>query len=97
VRGQRRLVVSGTRLQPTVEHTPTITCAACAFAGHICDTLGRRITLLVTVIGMAVPTALIGCLPTFAHIGIAAPALLAVLRVLQGLAVGGEFGSAMVR
>ncbi|KAF8062751.1 kgtP [Scenedesmus sp. PABB004] len=64
--------------------------------GHIGDTRGRRITLLLSVALMAVPTVLIGCLPTFAQVGIAAPALLAVLRLVQGLAVGGEFGSAMV-
>eukprot|EP00878_Enallax_costatus_P017013 GHUV01017861.1.p1 GENE.GHUV01017861.1~~GHUV01017861.1.p1 ORF type:complete len:573 (+),score=108.97 GHUV01017861.1:493-2211(+) len=64
--------------------------------GHIGDTRGRRLNLLLTISIMAVPTVLIGCLPTFAQIGIAAPALLAVLRLIQGLAMGGEFGSAMV-
>lgn len=55
------------------------------------DTKGRRITLLVSVTMMAVPTVLIGALPTFQQAGIAAPALLAILRAIQGLAMGGEW------
>jgi hypothetical protein len=46
---------------------------------------------------MAVPTVLIGCLPSYAQAGVAAPVLLALLRLVQGLAMGGEFGSALVR
>jgi hypothetical protein len=46
---------------------------------------------------MAVPTVLIGCLPTYAHVGVAAPVLLSLLRLVQGVAMGGEFGSALVR
>ncbi|WIA40965.1 hypothetical protein OEZ86_004615 [Tetradesmus obliquus] len=64
--------------------------------GHLGDTRGRRICLLVSVTMMAIPTVLIGCLPTFAQAGIAAPILLALLRAIQGLAMGGEFGCAMV-
>eukprot|EP00882_Tetradesmus_deserticola_P006784 GHRQ01007142.1.p1 GENE.GHRQ01007142.1~~GHRQ01007142.1.p1 ORF type:complete len:279 (+),score=79.58 GHRQ01007142.1:235-1071(+) len=64
--------------------------------GHLGDTKGRRICLLISVTMMAVPTVLIGCLPTFAHAGLAAPILLALLRAIQGLAMGGEFGCAMV-
>lgn len=45
---------------------------------------------------MAVPTVLIGCLPTYAHVGVAAPVLLSLLRLVQGVAMGGEFGSALV-
>lgn len=45
---------------------------------------------------MAVPSVLIGCLPTYAQAGIAAPVLLSLLRLVQGLAMGGEFGSALV-
>lgn len=64
--------------------------------GWVGDTFGRRTVLLITIIGVAGPTLLIGCLPTYKHIGAAAPALLATLRTLQGLAVGGEYGSALV-
>jgi hypothetical protein len=53
------------------------------------DTKGRRICLLVSVTMMAIPTVLIGCLPTFAQAGLAAPILLALLRAVQGLAMGG--------
>lgn len=60
------------------------------------DTRGRRLTLLLSIVFMAVPTVLIGCLPTYAHIGVAAPVLLSLLRLVQGLAMGGEFGSALV-
>jgi MHS family proline/betaine transporter-like MFS transporter len=52
--------------------------------------------LLLTVILMGIPTILIGCLPTYWQIGLAAPVLLAILRLIQGLAMGGEFGAAMV-
>uniref|UniRef100_A0A383VPF9 Major facilitator superfamily (MFS) profile domain-containing protein n=1 Tax=Tetradesmus obliquus TaxID=3088 RepID=A0A383VPF9_TETOB len=64
--------------------------------GHLADTRGRRICLLVSVTVMAVCTVLISCLPTFAQAGIAAPILLALLRAIQGLAMGGQFGCAMV-
>ncbi|KAF8068166.1 shiA [Scenedesmus sp. PABB004] len=64
--------------------------------GHLGDTKGRGTCLLVTVLLMGIPTVLIGCLPSYATIGIAAPILLAVLRLVQGLAMGGEFGAAMV-
>jgi MFS family permease len=56
--------------------------------GHFGDTRGRGITLLLSVLGMGVPTVLIGCLPTYKEIGIAAPALLVVLRAAQGIAMG---------
>ena len=60
--------------------------------GHVGDTRGRRASLLWSILIMAVPTVLIGCIPPFTSIGIAAPVLLAVLRLFQGLAMGGEFG-----
>jgi MFS family permease len=60
------------------------------------DTRGRRLTLLLSIVFMAVPTVLIGCLPTYAQVGVAAPVLLSLLRLVQGLAMGGEFGSALV-
>ncbi|KAF6257270.1 major facilitator superfamily domain-containing protein [Scenedesmus sp. NREL 46B-D3] len=64
--------------------------------GHFGDTRGRGITLLLSVLGMGVPTVLIGCLPTYKEIGIAAPLLLIALRAAQGIAMGGEFGAALV-
>jgi MFS family permease len=56
--------------------------------GHFGDTRGRGITLLLSVLGMGVPTVLIGCLPTYKEIGIAAPVLLVALRAAQGIAMG---------
>jgi MHS family proline/betaine transporter-like MFS transporter len=64
--------------------------------GHIGDRYGRKPALLVSVCGMAVPTVLIGLLPSYDTIGVAAPVLLVVLRIVQGLSVGGEYVSSMV-
>ncbi|OLM09223.1 L-Proline/Glycine betaine transporter ProP [Pseudonocardia sp. Ae707_Ps1] len=64
--------------------------------GHLADRYGRRPALATAVIGMAVPTALIGVLPGYAAIGVAAPIMLVLLRVIQGLAAGGEVGGASV-
>ncbi|GLJ61628.1 MULTISPECIES: MFS transporter [Microbacterium] len=64
--------------------------------GHIGDKLGRRVSLVITLLLMGVATVLVGCLPTYADIGIAAPILLIALRALQGLAVGGEWGGAVL-
>jgi len=64
--------------------------------GHIGDRLGRKRTLVATMVLMGVATALIGLLPSYASIGLAAPVLLVVLRVLQGIAVGGEWGGAVL-
>ncbi len=62
--------------------------------GHIGDKLGRKKALTLTLFIMGVATVLVGCLPGYAAIGIAAPILLIVLRIAQGLAVGGEWGGA---
>ncbi len=66
------------------------------FFGRIGDLVGRKYAFLVTLVLMGVATALIGFLPTYATIGIAAPIALLVIRVLQGLALGGEYGGAAV-
>ncbi len=63
--------------------------------GHVGDTRGRRTALVWSVMLMAVPTCLLGLLPTHEEIGIAAPLLLTLLRLLQGLSVGGEFAGSM--
>jgi len=64
--------------------------------GHIGDRYGRARALLISVAMMAVPTVLMGLLPTYATIGIAASLLIVALRMLQGMAVGGEFTSSIV-
>ena len=61
------------------------------FFGYLGDTKGRRDALAWSVMVMAIPTCLVGILPTYDQIGIIAPILLTVLRFLQGLSVGGEF------
>lgn len=64
-----------------------------AIFGHFGDRVGRRSMLMVTMVGMGTATTAIGLLPTYAHIGIWAPVLLVLLRVLQGIALGGEWGA----
>lgn len=63
--------------------------------GYIGDRVGRRPALLITIVAIGVATGLIGFLPDFGSIGLAAPIMLAILRLVQGLAVGGEWGGAM--
>ena len=64
--------------------------------GRIGDLFGRKRALLLSVLAMAVPTVLIGLLPTHASIGIAAPVAVVALRLVQGLSVGGEYTSSMI-
>src|SRR5918998_1277107 len=66
------------------------------FFGRIGDLVGRKYAFLVTLLIMGGATALIGFLPTYETIGIAAPIILLLIRVLQGLALGGEYGGAAV-
>lgn len=65
-----------------------------AFFGSLGDRIGRKYTFLVTILIMGFSTFLVGVLPSYASIGIAAPILLIVLRLAQGLAMGGEYGGA---
>ncbi|KQM16803.1 metabolite-proton symporter [Plantibacter sp. Leaf171] len=66
-----------------------------ALFGRIGDRIGRKPTLILVLVLMSGATALIGILPTYASIGVAAPILLTLVRILQGLSAGGEFGGAV--
>ena len=65
-------------------------------AGHLGDRYGRKVILMVTLILMGLATSLIGLLPTYATIGVAAPILLILLRIVQGISAGGEWGGAVL-
>jgi MFS family permease len=62
--------------------------------GHVGDLVGRKYTFLITMATMGLSTALVGFLPSYASVGIMATVLLVALRLLQGLALGGEYGGA---
>ncbi|MEC4719394.1 MFS transporter [Noviherbaspirillum sp. CPCC 100848] len=62
--------------------------------GRLGDMIGRKYTFLVTILIMGISTFIVGLLPNYASIGIAAPIILITLRILQGLALGGEYGGA---
>lgn len=64
--------------------------------GHVGDKWGRRVSLVITLLLMGIATVLVGCLPTYETAGALAPVLLILLRTLQGLAVGGEWGGAVL-
>lgn len=66
------------------------------FFGHLGDRLGRRVAFLSSILLISVPTFGIGCLPSYDTIGIAAPILLIVFRLLQGVSLGGEYGGASI-
>lgn len=63
--------------------------------GHIGDRIGRKAALIASLLMMGTATFLVGCLPTYEQIGVAAPVLLLVMRLLQGLSAGGEWGGAV--
>ena len=67
-----------------------------ALIGYIGDRLGRRAALTFSVAAMAIPTFLVGVLPGYQTLGIAAPILLTLLRMIQGLSVGGEYTTSIV-
>ncbi len=62
--------------------------------GRIGDMIGRKYTFLVTILLMGLSTFVVACLPSYAAIGVAAPVILIILRMIQGLALGGEYGGA---
>src|SRR5438270_7663042 len=67
-----------------------------AFFGHFGDRIGRKATLVAALLTMGISTVAIGLLPTYATIGVAAPALLSLCRFGQGLGLGGEWGGAVL-
>ena len=67
-----------------------------AFFGHLGDRIGRKSTLIATLLLMGISTLIIGFMPGYAAIGVAAPIILAVLRLGQGLGVGGEWGGSVL-
>ncbi|CCQ92357.1 General substrate transporter [[Clostridium] ultunense Esp] len=64
--------------------------------GHLGDRMGRKASLIFTLIGMGASSALIGLLPTYQQIGLMAPILLVILRLIQGISLGGEWGGAIL-
>ena len=92
-----------TGLEPAAGYIATLLVFAAGFFvrpfgalvfGRLGDMIGRKYTFLVTILIMGLSTAIIGVIPTYAQIGGAAPVLLILLRVFQGLALGGEYGGA---
>lgn len=63
--------------------------------GHIGDLFGRKKALMIAILLMAIPTAIIGILPTYSHIGVAGPILLVAMRMLQGISLGGNYSGSI--
>ncbi len=66
------------------------------FFGHFGDRVGRKKMLVLSLLLMGVPTTLVGLLPTYGQVGLAAPVILLILRLCQGVALGGEWGGAVL-
>jgi len=90
-------------LDPTAQFIASLLAFAAGFIvrpfgalvfGRLGDMIGRKYTFLVTILIMGLSTFIVGILPSYASIGIAAPIILVGLRILQGLALGGEYGGA---
>jgi MFS family permease len=64
------------------------------FFGHLGDLIGRKFTFMLTLVLMGTATFLVGCIPSYARWGLLAPALILLMRAVQGLALGGEYGGA---
>jgi MFS family permease len=62
--------------------------------GAMCDRIGRKRTFMITIVVMGLSTVIVGLLPTYAQVGVWSPILLVLMRLTQGLAVGGEYGGA---
>ena len=90
-------------LDPTAQFIASLLAFAAGFLvrpfgalvfGRLGDMIGRKYTFLVTILIMGLSTFIVGMLPSYASIGVAAPVILIGLRILQGLALGGEYGGA---
>jgi MFS family permease len=90
-------------LDPTAQFIASLLAFAAGFIvrpfgalvfGRLGDMIGRKYTFLVTILIMGLSTFIVGVLPNYASIGVAAPVILIGLRLLQGLALGGEYGGA---
>ncbi|WP_232663301.1 MFS transporter [Pseudonocardia sp. TRM90224] len=105
--GTASLLVLNTQFFPNLDPTAATLAALATFSvafiarplgsivfGHFGDRVGRKTMLVYSLLGMGAATVLVGCVPNFATIGVAAPAILVLLRFLQGFAVGGEWGGA---
>ena len=92
--------IIGKHFFPAASETAQFLLALASFGallfGYLGDKLGRKYTFLVTITLMGIATAGGGLVPSYATIGLAAPAILVLLRVLQGLALGGEYGGAAI-